>query len=248
MKSFSLTRNLSLITLGAGLLGALLRLLLYVTAQDEKGLLVRGHFFSILLMILTAAVAVILFLGCRPLKGGTKYSFNFPSSLISAVGCFCGAAGLLIDAFSHMGGGLLEAVTFLLGIAGAAALGFVGVCRYKGRNPSVLFHGIVCLYLALELVSIYQTWSSAPQLQDYAFSLLGCICAMLACYHDAAFTIHSGNRKQQAFFHLAAVYLCLVSLPENGSALFYLTLAIWMFTGLCQMAPYQRRREPRAEA
>ena len=108
----------------------------------------------------------------------------------------------------------------------------------------MLFNGLICLYLMLTLVNLYRTWSSSPQLQNYVFPLIGCVFVMLACYHDAAFSANAGSRRAHTFFHLMAVYLCVASLPENDSPLFYLALAVWMLTGICSLTPANRRARP----
>lgn len=247
MKHASYTKFLPLGALSAGLLGALLRLWLYADGIDEKGLLITGHPANILSWLLTAAVIAALIYFCQPLKEANKFRHNFPASINSAAGCIAAALGVLMDAMGHLGGDTLQNITGFMGIFSAMALVFIGYCRMKGRYPSVLFNGLICLYLMLTLVGLYRTWSAAPQLQDYIFPLLGCVAVMLACYHDAAFAAHAGSRRKHTFFHMLAVYLCLASLPQNDSSLFYLSLAAWMLTGHCNLspaAPAPRRTRP----
>ena len=56
MLSFPKSEQLKYGTLGAGLLGLLLRVLLYSTGIDRRGLLISGHWAQIALWLLTAAV------------------------------------------------------------------------------------------------------------------------------------------------------------------------------------------------
>lgn len=246
MKHTSFTKYLPLGTLCAGILGALLRTWLYASGTDEKGLLIPGHPANILTWLLTGAVTGLLVYFSLPLKEGKKFRFNFPASINSAVGCLAAALGIFVDAMGHLGGTTLQNITGFLGIFSTMALVFISHCRLKGRYPSVLFNALICLYLMLRLVGLYQTWSAAPQLQDYVFPLLGCVAVMLACYHDAAFAANAGSRQRHTFYHMMAVYLCLTSLPHNDSYLFHLTLSAWMLTGHCNLTPMARKTRPAA--
>lgn len=245
-------RFLPNIALLGGLLAAALRFWLYTKGMDDKGLLLVGHPAHYLIWVVTAVVLPLLFIGSRALKDGNKFRSNFPADPISAAGCIIAAAGVFYDALGHFGGDGLQLASGILGIFSAAALIFIGFCRLKGRYPSVIFNTFICLYLMMTLVALYRVWSAAPQLQDYIFPLTGCIATMLACYHDAAFAVNFGSRKAHTFFHAAAVFLCLASLPHNSSWPFYLTLAVWMYTGRCNLGkfvaePAETAETPEAE-
>ncbi len=237
MKLASFTKHLPLGTLVAAILGGTLRAWLYTTGTDAAGLLVSSHPGHILILLLTALFAAFLLLGCLPLKQAARFGFNFPASPVSAAGCAIAAVGVFWDAIHRFNGGFLQILTGLLGLVSAGALLFIAFCRLKGRHPSVVFNSVVCLYLMMTLINLYQSWSATPQLQDYGFALLGCVFAMLACYHDASFAANCGNRLLHTFFHLMAVYLCVLALPHNDSLFFYLCLSVWMFTGKCNLTP-----------
>ena len=42
------------------------------------------------------------------------------------------------------------------------------------------------------------------------------------------------------FVHLAAGFFCLLSLPRCDQPVFYLTMAVWMFSDLCNLTPMPR--------
>lgn len=235
-------QKLPWLVLGAGILGAVLRAWLYAAGTDGRGLLVGTHPAHWLLWLLCAGTAVLLLLGTADLKQAGKFSFNFPASTTGAIGAAVAAAGLLVTSLIRLlgaGDGLTRLDGFL-GLLGAAALGFLSFCRQKGRHPSVLFHGILCLYWMLHLVFQYRQWSADPQIQDYCFSLLATVCLMLACYYSAAFAANAGRRRSHTLFHLAAVFCCLVNLPHCDTPLFYLAMAAWMFSDLCNLVPMPR--------
>ena len=64
MKKLLKAENLPYFTLGAGLIGFLLRIVLYTTGRDEKGLFIAGHPAGIAVFVLAglALVGILLFL------------------------------------------------------------------------------------------------------------------------------------------------------------------------------------------
>lgn len=236
--------NLPFAVFGAGLLGLLLRFWLFTAGVDERGLLVPGHVAEILLWLLTVCVAVVLFVKTRHLIKAPKYSFNYPASIPGAVGAGLGAVGILLQAISGFSeGDLLQILAGIVGILSAAGIGFVALCRWKGRPVSVVFHALACCYLMLHLVCLYRLWHGNTQLVDYGFRLFAVVCLMLSLYHRACFDAGMGKRRPLVFFHLAAVYFCLTTIYGSGSWLFYLFSALWMVTDLCSLTPIAEGRK-----
>ena len=227
------TKNLPWAVLAAGVLGFILELLL---------LAFGGSFLYTLLWVLTAATAVLLVWRTRDLKQAHKYSFNFPASLIGAAGAAAAAAGILISTVIKLfsASDTLSLLDIVLGLVATAAMLFLSRCRWKGLHPSIVFHAVVCIYLMVDLICVYRLRSSDPQVWKYCFSVLASVAVMLSCYYDAAFAANAGNRKMHTLSHLGAVYLCLLSLPAGGNPVFYLTMAAWTFTNLCDLTPMRR--------
>lgn len=227
------------IVLGCGTTGLLLRIWLFATGIDDKGLIVPGHPATWLVWLLSTAAMVILVLGSRRLQEAAKYSFNFPASIPGGIGTFLAAAGILICTVveSISKPDTFGLVVCALGILSVPALCFIGYCRCKGAHPSLLFHALVSIYLLLRLVWMYRQWSSDPQLQEYVFQLLALTCLMLACYHRSAFDANMGIRRAYVIFNLAAVFFCFVSIPGCDSMVFYLSAGVWMLTDLCSLLP-----------
>ena len=157
------------ITLAAGALGLLLRIWLYSTGIDETGLLIAGHPAEILIWLLTAGMMVLLWLSTSPLVAAPKYRFNFPRSVFDATGCGFAALGIgFTSAMEIMArSDTLTSLTAIVGIFAAASLAALALMRFKGIQPGILFHVILCVYFMLRLVSLYRHWSADPQLQDY---------------------------------------------------------------------------------
>lgn len=235
--------NLPWAALSGGILGALLRILLIAAGTDERGLPVENHFANILLWVLTCSVAALLVYMTRDLKQAPKYSFNFPPSAVAAAGAAVAAAGVLISSISQLFSDIdgLTILDALLGLLCTAALLFISRCRWKGLHPSVIFHVVVCIYLMVDLVCVYRIRSADPQVQEYCFSLLASVCIMLASYYNAAFAANAGDRRLHTLSHLAAVFFCLQCLPRCENPVFYLTMAAWLLTDLCNLTPMPRR-------
>ncbi len=230
--------------LGAGLLGAVLRLLLFATGMDQKGLLASGHWAAVLIWVLTAGALALLIYLCLDLKQAAKYSFNFPAFLPGSIGAAMASLGVLVTSVSALSHSTDTVTTLcaVFGLLSAGALAFLAYCRYQGLQPSSLFPMVICVYLMLRLVCQYRAWSWDPQIMDYFFCLMATVSLMLASYYDACFCAHSGNRRMHTVTHLAAVYFCLVSLPRSDAPVFYPAMAAWMFTNLCSLTPLPRAR------
>lgn len=237
MNKFLKPAYLPFFTLAAGLITLILRLVLLSAGEDDMGLLPAGSFADIFSWFLAVMAMTVILLGTWNLREASKFSFNFPASVTGAVGALAGALGILVTSVSELfaGGDALQLIGSCLGMLAAPALILTALCRYQGKRPSVLFHGIVCLYLMLHLVSHYRLWSACPQIQSYGFELLSIVCLMLSCYHRATFDVGEGNRRCYAFCALAAVYFSIASLPGCDNPIFFVGCALWLLTNLCSL-------------
>lgn len=243
------TDRLKYLILGAGGLGLILRILLYATGIDGRGLLVADHWAHIALWIVTIAVAAAVFLLTRFLGGPTDYKAAYPVSFPAAVGAFAAMLGIAVTTGQEFAefSSRLNLIVWVLGLCSVAAMGYIGICRLTGRKPYPLPHALLCLYFALRMVSQYQQWSADPQLQDYCFFLGAYVALMLTAYHHAAFDADMGSHKQLWLFSLASVYLCCLSLKGNMDLLLLAGCGIWAFTNLTSRTIFQRPA-PKADA
>lgn len=223
--------QLKLTFLCAGVIGMALRAILYATAVDEKGLLLTGHWTEICVWILTATAALGLFLLLRKCGGPKQYDTAFPASPVRAAGCILAACAFLLSGAPEAVEAKLAVAELVLRFVSAAALIAVGYCRLTGRKPFFLFHGAVCLYLALRMVCRYRLWCADPQLQDYCFSLGAYVALMLTAYQFAAFDTDEINHRQLWICGLSAVYLCMLALVGSEPFLM-LCCGIWVLTNL----------------
>ena len=237
---------LKYLVLGTGGLGLVLRILLYATGMDEKGLLVTGHWANSGVFMLTAALAAILFLCTRPIDGPKVYRSCYPVSCAAGLGAFAAMAGVLFTTICEMAisPSSMELAVRLMGFVVMAAFAVIGFCRLMGAKPHFLLHAAVCLYFALRMVWQYQQWSSDPQLQDYCFYLGAYVALMLTAYQHAAFDADMGRHRSLWLVSLGAVYLCCLSLRGNRDTFLLLGCGIWAFTNLTNLTVRARRQRP----
>lgn len=228
MKTSVKSEILPLFTLGAGGLGFALRLWLFATGVDQKGLLVAGHPATVLTFILTAAImAVLFFYTAKTPK--LSYTEAFPRCRWAAVGNWIAAAGILaIDTAELIAAGdAMTVVCFVTGVAAAAGLVYLGICRLQQKQPSMFFHSAVTVYMILHLICQYRSWSPEPQLQTYCFQLFASVLLMLSVYHRTALAAGDGSCRWFYFCNQASLFFCCLSL-QGESRLFYLTMGAWM--------------------
>jgi len=212
-------------TIGAGILGLVLRIWLF-SATDEKGLLPAGHFADHALFILTALVLLILFLSTRKLtprhvsKAFIRYA--------NGVTCVLGGFGLIFSAIFHLAGSsarlalLATAASFIGGLVmlAMAALSFFRKRIHYGMPA------IVTVVLMLDAVTQCQVWGSVPQLQLYFFPLLASVFLILTAYYKTTFAARRPKPRQLAFCSQCALYFCFLSL-NSSQWMLYLGMLFW---------------------
>jgi hypothetical protein len=84
MKKYLQPKYVPPLALGGGVLGFFLRLWLFSTGVDEKGLLRQEHPAAAMVFLLTGLVLLGLYLCLRPLTGQGAYRRIFPTSPLAA--------------------------------------------------------------------------------------------------------------------------------------------------------------------
>ena len=231
-------KRIPLLVLFGGVLGFLLRLWLFVTGVDSKGLIRSDHPANSLVFLLTAAVLLGLYLCLRPLTGIPTYRRLFKHSVLSAIGCWVAATGILASNFCElfMAHNNISLLSFAFGVLAVASLAILGIFRLRGARPNTCLHGCVAVYFMIHLISQYRNWSAEPELQVYVFQLLASVFLMLGAYHRTTLDACCGSRRWYVFFNYGALFFCLLALCSS-QWLFYLTMAIWTATGFCSLKP-----------
>lgn len=232
------SKTLPALTAGLGIITLILRLGLYLVGTDQKGLLIPGHPLSILSWVVTAAASVLIIGTVCRLDGSQRYSDNFEPSTAAAIGAFALAGGIAVSVISGWTTYLrLEQIRNLCGLLVIPALILAGLCRWQGKRPKFLLHGIVCLYLTLHTVSHYQIWCSRPQLQSYFFPMAASIGLTLFAYYQTAFDVGMGRRRMQLAAGLMAAFFCISAAAGLEDIPLYLGGAVWTLTNLCSLFP-----------
>ena len=226
------TTLLPLFTAALGAVGLLLRFWVHAAGTDAEGLVITGHPSVTVMMLLLAAMAVILaaaaiFMDKTPVKPGR--------SAVGAVGCYIGAAGLLITAVLDLGSmeqtGRISDITgvlnVLLGFAAAAVFVLMGSCRKQGKSMSIWAYTAAVVFFVFHLLQQYQLWTRQPQFSDYLFPLLGSIFLMLTVYHRACKDLGQPAGVQYLIFSQAALFCAMLSIGGQ-STVFYSAMAAWM--------------------
>jgi len=245
MKGFFKPNYLPHVTLLCGGAGLLLRSWLMYFGFDDGGLMIPGHPAGILLWILTGLYLVYLCISAWDLIEAPKFRFNYPASLVSAIGAALGAVGIGINSFMEFVSAPdnFQLLSGLLGICAAGVVGYTALCRRKGQRPNAVCHCFVCIYLMIHLVSVYRFWVSDPQFQDYCFQVLAIASLLPGVFNRASFDCDLGNRRLLVIFHLAAVYFGLVAIADCSNWYFFLCTALWMLTDLCSLVPMHHGNE-----
>ncbi len=234
------------ITLAAAGLGMLLRLWLLLVGEDHKALYPANHISWILLMLLSAALLIFLFLLVRFAGKSRFYGPNFPASLPGAVGFALAGMGMLVTAIPGLADKsiFLHTLTAAMGIAAGVALLWGGFSRWRGKKPHFAVFMVPCLYFCLRLFCLGHAWGDEPEMSRFLISFLATAACVLSCWQLWGFSVDLGNRPITLLGSLMAIYLCLVSIPGNGDWLLYLTVAAWLYLNLCRKRAPARRRAP----
>ena len=232
MKQAVKPNQMKLLPCAAGILGLVLRAVLYTDGMDRKGLLVASHWAGMGIWILTAAVATAVLLWCRTLNCSRAYKKSFPASSLQAAGAALAGIACLLSPVAQPLSGNLSIIEPALRFTAAGSLIWISYCRFRGKAPQFLLHSAVCIYLALRLVCQYRAWSADPQIQNYAFYLGAHVALMITAYQFAALDAGYGDHRKLWGAGLAAVYLSAVSLHPAKEPFFLLCCIIWILTNL----------------
>lgn len=242
MKSGKSPIFLKYTALAAGLIGCGLRIAVYTAGTDIRRLPVSGHWSQTGLWILTAAVFTLLLCLTRSIPDSAESDSG--RCIAGGIGCLAAALAFFLADTPDTMGGAFRSAELVLRCGAALSLCGIAFCRFAGRRPFFLLHGVVCLYLALRMISLYRIWSSDPQLIDYGFYLGAYIAAILTAYQFAAIDADCGNHRKLWFWSLVSVYLCGVSLSGNQEPLFLLLCMIWILTNLRYSAAAAAEADP----
>lgn len=230
MKRFPKTEYLSIFSIILGIIGMSMESWL-LSDMDNKGLLPYHHMGNTLAFILLAIVAGVCFCFLQNVKTAEDIAQMFPRSPLAAGSLFA-AAGMGFCALSGDVADPLSLIVRILGLASALALGYLGICRIKGKRPPFLLYGLIALFLIFRTLTYCRSWSAETQISVFFFPLLANLFLLVTIYYRAALEASMKNCRQFLFFRQLALFCCLVSI-SGGDWLFYLAGALWAATDFC---------------
>lgn len=242
------TKILKTLILAAGLTGITLRTAFSVIGYDGRSLPIRGHWATVALLCLSAAVLVCLLL-CWRISGGDDRADARSASPLAALGCFAAAIGIAVTGIRELREGLLPAqnLLWILGFVSAAAFVVIGIFRLRGSKPYFLFHSVICVFFALRTLMQYRAYSYDPALSEYVFCLLAYVALMLNVYHHAAFDAGLGSHRFLWITGLAGVYFSITALKGCPDATLLGPCAVWALTNLTNPTAGEHRVLPQPE-
>lgn len=226
-------------TLGAGVLGFLLRLALYRFGFDEKNILSATHPLQLVCLALTAVMAVYLALSLRGLRGSSDPAANFPASPLRTLGMLLAACFTAYHALTLPQGVYihLRLIRTVLAFGAAGCMGLVALIPQRFSGLAAICRGVVCTFFATDMLCRYQSWSGNPQLPDYTFQVFACALLALLSYQRLAFDTGLGKRRSLLWCCLMGLYLCLVCAAGPDSRMYYLGGACWAVSCMCSVLP-----------
>lgn len=250
MKHISPRHTLLLRALTAGLLGMVLRCILYRIGFDEKGILPASHPLNVASLLLAGASAVYLWLQVRrltPEAHALGLAEGHPLHYLlhlAAAGCMAAHAFTLRVSM----GSLLSTVRLLLTLGSAFCMVMAVCLPRRSTAVSLLGRGVICVCFALDMLCRYQGWSGNPQLPDYFLHVFACVFLALFTYQDMACDAGLGRNRTRSFCALTAMVLCVMCISGPDPRYFYAGGALWAAACLAVPAPPEALPEPEAAA
>ena len=232
MKLTHKSQYTALIAAAGGILGLLLRAVLYRTGFDERGILSSSHPLHLACLLLTAIMAVYLAWQARQRPETAREHPWLRFALGFLAGFFLLVQSILL--YRQLGSPLTT-LRFLLTVLAGIAMVVCVLPMEKSRNVSAVCHGIICLGFAADMLGRYRTWSGNPQLPDYVFHVLAGVTLSLCAYQTLALHTGLGKPKLQKFWGLTALFLCPMCLVGPEPRVFYLSGAFW--AAVCLLTP-----------
>ena len=139
------------LTLGAGIWGLILRIWLFTSGVDGKGLLIDSHPANALSFIVCALFLGALVLCVSDLGHAPAYTMLFPEGKPILLGNCIAAVGLVATGFFELqtAEGLFGLAYFLITLLAAASLAYIGWSSYKKTSVSFVFHAAVTTFFML---------------------------------------------------------------------------------------------------
>ena len=211
--------------LALGIVGLLLRLWLFHSGVDGKGLLVTAHPGNSLSYILIAVTIAGFFL---LYKFSQIQGCSFGAAA-AAAGNLAAAAGVVctgIQTFTASDS-IINTLLLLLSIPAGLSFLYCGVCKLQKKQTHMLLYCLITVYLMLHPISQYQLLSAHPELQYYFFRVLASVALIFTAYLRTCLANGQPCEKRFLLCNRVALALCITAMA-NGNTLLYPAMALWL--------------------
>ena len=211
-----------------GLFAMAARWVLYTAGTDARGLLVSHHpagYGALVLALLAFAAVWFAQAPERKLKN-------------SAVQSLALALGLLVSSNGGTGSfPMLNGLLTLSRYAAAVILAVQALYAFQKKQAPFGLNAGLCVCFILRLIGSYQIWSRVPQIQNYLFALLACLCLTAFAYQQAAGEVGLGSPRWCFRFALWGCFFCMAASIGATVQLVYLLFALWLYAqALCPVS------------
>lgn len=222
--------------LAAGLLAAFLRARLF-SAANEWGLLPEEPVTDILLWLLTAAAAA----GAVVL--GKKRGIAPPADALDGILLLPLPAAILLLLLQNQDIRIpvLLWACRITAIAGAAGFAAMAVMLIAGKKPAFGCYAAPCLFLCVQLVVSYQSWSNMPQFQNFIFGLGAQLCMIFFAYHRASALAGNAPRRSSAAVGLLGIYFCVAASAASELLPLYAAGTVWLTIETSRLLPKEEK-------
>ncbi len=207
--------------MAGGVLAGGLRQWTLSAGENSQGLFPANHPGWIGYLLLSAVVVALFWWLSRQKAAeavpprGTVY--------LSAVA----ALGLIVYNFSALqNANAITLVACLLGFAAAAALLLDIQKQRKSAAPFSAAFALPCLYFALEIFLLNQTFSGETELLRFIPQILALAAGALACYQLWGKSVGLDSANKRLFWQCCAGYLCIAA--AAGCHIMYACVGLWL--------------------
>lgn len=151
------------------------------------------------------------------------------AGLGSGLGYVIGGLLLTVAGGLHFqAGDALAQITAALGVLAGIVTVVQGTQRIRRKQSNLLLGCIIVLWLVLQIIGDFKSWSTNPAVLDYCYPLFALLCSMAACFHMAGCLAGLGKGRLTLFWCGAGVFFCAIALADCDltSCLLYLGLLL----------------------
>ncbi len=240
-----------LLALGT-VLGTLVRFWNLSAAVDELGLFIANHPAS-LTLIGVGILFVLIFggLSFRSPGHGVDHrvlTFSTPQSAFSLAAAILLLLGSLMALPS--GGTVGKLLLTILGLAAAVSMIQLSRIRKTGNQVSLL-ELLPVIFLLVNLILNFKSWSTDPVILDYCDMLFAQIFTLLAFYGIAGFSFDQGHPRRTLFYSSCGIFFSAMAVVDGimegalATAVTYLSFLLALCPMVqCLLMPHQAPPKP----